>query len=60
MRFIAAQGEGATVSREVLYREFADNLDNILELLLRRELIEEIGEGYRFQVKLIRCWFGRK
>ncbi|MBD3561496.1 ATP-binding protein, partial [Planktothrix sp. FACHB-1355] len=60
LRFIAAQGEGATVSREVLSRQFADNLDSILELLLRRELIEEIGEGYRFQVELIRCWFARK
>lgn len=60
LRFIAAQGEGATVSREVLSREFADNLDSILELLLRRELIEEVGEGYRFQVELIRCWFARK
>ncbi|MFB2969718.1 AAA family ATPase [Aerosakkonema sp. BLCC-F183] len=60
LRFIAAQGEGATVSREVLSHQFGDNLDNILELLLRRELIEEIGEGYRFQVELIRCWFVRK
>ncbi|MFB2876056.1 AAA family ATPase [Floridanema aerugineum] len=57
LRFIAAQGEGATVSREVLSRQFADNLDSILELLLRRELIEEIAAGYRFQVELIRRWF---
>jgi hypothetical protein len=57
LRFIAAQGEGATVSREVLSPQFADNLDSILELLLRRELIEEIAAGYRFQVELIRRWF---
>ncbi|MDB9510053.1 ATP-binding protein, partial [Kamptonema animale CS-326] len=59
--FIAAQGEGVIVSREVLSRQFvdnfADNLDNIIELLLRRELIEEVGEGYRFQVEAIRRWF---
>jgi len=64
LRFIAAQGEGVTVSREVLSRQFvenfADNLDNIIELLLQRELIEKIGEGNRFQVELIRRWFTRK
>ncbi|MCL1463230.1 hypothetical protein [Argonema galeatum] len=60
LRFIAAQGEGVTVSREVLSRQFYDNLDSMIELLLRRELIEEIGEGYRFQVELIRCWFAGK
>lgn len=57
LRFIAAQGEGATVSREALSRQFADNLDSILESLLRRELIEKIAEGYRFEVELIRRWF---
>ncbi|MGE5659630.1 MAG: hypothetical protein ACM37W_23795 [Actinomycetota bacterium] len=60
LRFIAAQGEGATVSREVLLREFAEHLDPTLEWLIRRELIEEIGNSYRFQVELIRRWFTKR
>jgi hypothetical protein len=30
-----------------------------LALLLRRELIEVVAGGYRFQVELIRRWFAR-
>ena len=57
LRFIAAQGEGAIVSKETLAPQFPDRLDSTLDLLLRRELIEEESEGYHFQVELIRRWF---
>lgn len=59
LRFLAAQGERATVSKEVLSRQFCDRLDSTLDLLLRRELIEPVGDGYRFQVELIRRWFAQ-
>lgn len=59
LRFLAAQGEGALVSKETLSREFPDNLDSTLDLLLRRELIEPVGDRYRFQVELIRRWFDK-
>ena len=57
LRFLAAQGEGAIASRETLSRQFGDRLHSTLNLLLRRELIEQVGDGYRFQVELIRRWF---
>jgi hypothetical protein len=57
LRFMATQGEGAVVSREALARHDADNLDQTLHLLLQRDLIEAVGDGYRFQVELIRRWF---
>jgi hypothetical protein len=59
LRFIAGHGEGATVSREALTRHtpLAD-LGPTLALLKRRELIEAVDEGYRFQVEMIRRWFG--
>jgi hypothetical protein len=57
LRFLAAQGEGAIVSKKNLSCEFPDGLNSILNLLLRRELIEQVGDGYRFQVELIRRWF---
>ena len=60
LHFIAAQGEGAIVSRKTLSHQFPDQLESSLKLLLRRELIETIGDGYRFQVELIRCWFAQK
>ncbi|MGB7440592.1 MAG: AAA family ATPase [Coleofasciculaceae cyanobacterium] len=59
LRFLAAQGEGAIVKKETLFRQFRGNLDSCLSLLLRRELIEPVGDGYGFQVELIRRWFAR-
>jgi hypothetical protein len=57
LRFMATRGEGAIVSREILSQRFQNELDKTLNLLLRRELIELVEEGYRFQVELIRRWF---
>jgi hypothetical protein len=61
LRFLAARGEGAVIGRQALAREFpgAEELDRTLSLLTRRELIEAAGDGYRFQVELIRRWFAR-
>jgi GTPase SAR1 family protein len=57
LRFIASHGEGRIVSREALSAQLPDNLEETLALLLRRELIEEVGEqGYRFQIELVRRW----
>jgi hypothetical protein len=60
LRFLAAQGEGAVVSRETLVRHFPDDLDRTLDLLTQRELIEPADGGYRFQVELIRRWFAQR
>jgi hypothetical protein len=60
LRFMSAQGEGAVISRETLIRQFPDELDRALEMLIRRELIEPAGRAYRFQVELIRSWFAPK
>ncbi|MEH2155222.1 AAA family ATPase [Nostoc sp.] len=56
LRFIAAQGEGTIVSRQTLLQQFPD-ADITFNLLLQRELIEEVNDGYSFQVELIRRWF---
>ena len=56
LQFLAAQGEGEIVSRLTILQSFPDKSD-ALNLLLQRELIEEVSEGYRFQVELIRRWF---
>ncbi|MEH2451789.1 AAA family ATPase [Nostoc sp.] len=56
LRFIAAQGEGAIVSRQTLLQQFSD-ANITFSLLLQRELIEEVDDGYSFQVELIRRWF---
>lgn len=59
LRFLAAKGEGATISKKALSREFPDGLNSTLDLLVQRELIEQVGDGYRFQVELIRRWFAQ-
>ncbi len=52
-------GEGAIVARDDLTRDLGDDLDRILNLLIRRELIEPAEGGYHFQVELIRRWFAQ-
>jgi len=56
LQFLAARGEGGIVSRTAILQQFPDEY-NALNLLLQRELIEQVGDGYRFQVELIRRWF---
>jgi energy-coupling factor transporter ATP-binding protein EcfA2 len=60
LRFIAAQGEGATVSRKTILQQFPDVAENSLKLLLQRQLIEEVDESDRFAVELIRRWFANQ
>ena len=62
LQLLAVQGEGETLSREMLASQLAQSvdLDATLSLLIHRELIEPVSGGYRFQVELIRRWFARK
>ena len=58
LRFMATCGEDAVIERERLGEQvFRDKLDRNLRLLIRRELIEPVNGGYRFQVEMIRRWF---
>jgi len=58
LRYLAAQGEGAVVSEVELAQHCPDGQwENVLSQLLRGELIEAVGSGYRFQVELIRRAF---
>jgi hypothetical protein len=57
--FLAAQGKGVVISRKALARRFPDGSGGALDLLLRRELIEPVEEGYRVQVELVQRWFAR-
>jgi len=58
---LAAHSEGAIVDKHSLIRHAnlisASNVDQALNQLLQRELIENLDGGYRFQVELIRRWF---
>jgi hypothetical protein len=57
LKFIAAQGESQIISEETLRTQYPDEFEASLANLLQRELIEPLGNGYRFQVELIRRWF---
>jgi len=60
LRFLAAQGEGVIVDRATLEQQCAAALEATLALLIRRELIEAVEGGYRWQVELIRRWFAQE
>lgn len=62
LAWLAWQGEGAVRSRATL-AELPDSpadLEQTLARLIRRELIEAVDGGYRFQVELIRRWFAQR
>lgn len=59
LRYLAAQGEGTTISPTALSRQFSEGWTTAIDLLSKRELIELSSNGYRFQVELIRRWFAR-
>jgi hypothetical protein len=54
LRHIATLGPHAVASHGALLSIFGDQLDAALNRLLRRDLLEECDEGYRFQVELVR------
>ncbi len=59
LRFIAASGEGAVIDRAAIAHHFPNATNDVLQLLLRRDLIEVLPGGYRFQVELVRRWFAQ-
>ena len=61
LRSLAAQGKSAEINPADLLDQFPDEneLKKILNWLVRRELIEAVGRGYRFQVELVRRWFAQ-
>lgn len=58
---LAKQGEDEPRTWESLLNAAGnpDELHQTLALLLRRELIEQVQDGYRFQVEVIRRWFAQ-
>jgi hypothetical protein len=59
LRAIAAQSADAPLRREDVERACSGDLERTLDQLVRRELIEAVDGGYRFQVELIQRWFVR-
>lgn len=62
LRCLAARGEGVLASRADLagcHPGSPAELDRAFNMLLRRDLIEAVGTGYRFQVELVRRWFAQ-
>jgi hypothetical protein len=57
LRRLANAGEGAIVDRATLAQGYAGDLEQALSLPIQRELIEAVGDGYRFQIELIRRSF---
>jgi hypothetical protein len=60
LRFLASYGENGSVSQDTLVQHFSEGLEQALNLLLQRDLVELDDGGYRFQVELIRRWFSEQ
>ncbi len=59
LRYCAQQGEGAIISKLALKQQFVVGVEESIDLLLRRELIETQPSGYSIQLELIRRWFSQ-
>ena len=57
LQYVATAGAEAVVTREALLSKFPTSCLQVLALLTRRELVEEVEGGFRFQVELTRRWF---
>jgi hypothetical protein len=57
LRHFAQQGESAILSKLALEQQFSVGLEESIDLLLRRELLEIHPTGYSIQLELIRRWF---
>ena len=57
LQYVATAGAEAVVTREALLSKFPTSCLQVLDLLTRRELVEEVEGGFRFQVELTRRWF---
>jgi hypothetical protein len=59
LRLLARHQPDAPASRQTLVDYFPSlmALEKALVQLQQRELIESVGDGYRFQVELVRRWF---
>jgi hypothetical protein len=60
LRFLARQDRLTVVNGEAIAPQFPEGSDQTIELLTRREVIEQINGGYRFRVELIRRWFAQE
>ncbi|MBK8986107.1 MAG: ATP-binding protein [Chloroflexi bacterium] len=62
LRLMATSGEGEVTPRQklVAYVPSLMALEESLVYLQRRELIEAVGDGYCFQVELVRRWFAAR
>jgi hypothetical protein len=59
LHVLATHGAQTVVPRAVLAETFPQELDQTLAQLIRRELVEAVEGGYRFQVELTRRWFAQ-
>jgi hypothetical protein len=57
--FLATQGPQAVVDPDTLARQCPVAFAPTLALLMRRDLLEAVDGGYRFQVELFRRWFAQ-
>lgn len=57
LRALAQQGEGAVLPMAAIAQMLPEEAALVVANLLRRELIEAVAGGYRFNVELIRRWF---
>jgi hypothetical protein len=57
LRYLAEQGEGTLITSQDLPPALTIEAEADLALLVRRDLIEQVNGGFRFQVEMVRRWF---
>jgi hypothetical protein len=60
LRRLANQGEGATMTEAALTAGSTGDVADAIRRLVRKEIVEQVGDGYRFKVELVRRWFASR
>jgi len=58
--YLADRGEGGRIAHSEWTERFPANFDQNLALALKRDLVEQVDGGYRFQIEMVRRWFEKR
>lgn len=58
--YLADKGENEVIARDEWAARFPRHFDRNLALALKRDLVEQVNGGYKFQVEMIRRWFAER
>lgn len=58
--YLADRGEGGMITQSEWKEQFPANFDQNLALAIKRDLVQQEDDTYRFQIEMVRRWFEKR